>query len=101
MCYCKAGLQGKGHVFVSERVRIKEFMTNEPRKKPQRPQQTESGPQGSQGPQHGDGVGPDQEAHKHIGRMVKGFFDEVAREPVPDKFLELLKQLEAAEPRKR
>jgi hypothetical protein len=76
-------------------------MTNEPRKKPQRPQPSESGPHGGQGPQHGDGAGPDHEANRHIGRMLKGFYDEVAHEPVPDKFLELLKQLEAAEPRKR
>jgi hypothetical protein len=75
-------------------------MTNEPRKKPQRPQQSESGPQGGQGPQHEDGVDPDHEANKHIGRMLKGFYDGVAHQPVPDKFLELLKQLEAAEPRK-
>jgi hypothetical protein len=33
--------------------------------------------------------------------MLKATYDEVAHEPVPDKFLDLLKQLEAAEPRKR
>jgi hypothetical protein len=76
-------------------------MTNEPRKKPQRPQQTESGSEGGQGRQQEDGADRGHEAHKHIGRMLKGFYDEVAYEPVPDKFLELLKQLEAAEPRKR
>jgi hypothetical protein len=76
-------------------------MTNEPKKKPQRPQQTESGPRGDQGPQHEDWVGPDHDPKKHIGRMLKGYYDEYAREPVPEKFRELLKQLEAAEPRKR
>jgi hypothetical protein len=101
MCYCRVELQGKGHVFVSGRVRNQGFMTNEPRKRAQRPRQTETGPQVGQGPQQEDGVGPNHEAHKHIGRMLKGFYDEVAHEPVPDKFLELLKQLEAAEPRKR
>ncbi|HUF44530.1 MAG TPA: NepR family anti-sigma factor [Aestuariivirgaceae bacterium] len=43
----------------------------------------------------------DSQTRKHIGRMLKATYDEVAREPVPDKFLDLLKQLEAAEPRKR
>jgi hypothetical protein len=43
----------------------------------------------------------DGETRKHIGRMVKATYDEVAREPVPDKFLDLLKQLEASDTRKR
>jgi hypothetical protein len=43
----------------------------------------------------------DSQTRKHIGRMLKATYDEVAHEPVPDKFLDLLKQLEAAEPRKR
>jgi hypothetical protein len=33
--------------------------------------------------------------------MLKATYDEVAQEPVPDKFRDLLKQLEAAEPQKR
>jgi hypothetical protein len=52
------------------------------------------------GEQSGNGVGLDSETRRHIGRMLKATYDEVAREPVPDKFLDLLKQLEAAEPRK-
>ena len=48
----------------------------------------------------GNGKGLDGEAQKHIGRMLKATYEEIAHEPVPDKFLELLKQLEASEPRK-
>jgi len=54
-----------------------------------------------QKPPSGDGIGLDSQTRKHIGRMLKATYDEVAHEPVPDKFLDLLKQLEAAEPRKR
>jgi hypothetical protein len=68
-------------------------MTDDSRaKQPKRPQS---------GAQSGNGIGLDSETRKHIGRMLKATYDEVAHEPVPDKFLDLLKQLEAAEPRKR
>ncbi len=30
----------------------------------------------------------------HIGRQLRAAFDEVAREPIPDRFLQLLKDLE-------
>jgi hypothetical protein len=30
----------------------------------------------------------------HIGRQLRAVFDEVAREPVPERFLQLLKDLE-------
>lgn len=40
----------------------------------------------------------DQFSQGHIGRMLKAMYDEVAREPVPDKFVELLKRLESKEP---
>jgi hypothetical protein len=52
------------------------------------------------GDQQGNGKALDGEAQKHIGRMLKATYEEIAHEPVPDKFLELLKQLEASEPRK-
>lgn len=32
---------------------------------------------------------------KAIGSRLRAFYDEVAREPVPDRFLELLKRLDA------
>lgn len=60
-------------------------MTDEPKdKQPQRPPN-----------------GIDPETQRHIGRLLKATYDQVAQEPVPDKFLSLLQQLEAAEPRKR
>ena len=32
---------------------------------------------------------------KAIGSRLRAFYDEVAREPVPDRFVELLKRLDA------
>ena len=52
------------------------------------------------GQQSGNGKGLDGEAQKQIGRMLKATYDEIAHEPIPDKFRDLLKQLEASEPRK-
>lgn len=34
----------------------------------------------------------------HIGRRLRSIFDEVASQPVPDRFLELLDQLESGGP---
>lgn len=66
-------------------------MTDDSRdKKPKRQQQEDQG----------NGKGLDGETQKHIGRMLKATYEEIAHEPVPDKFVELLKQLEASEPRK-
>lgn len=58
-------------------------------------------PKRQQGGDKGNGKRLDGEAQKHIGRMLKATYDEIAHEPVPDKFLDLLKQLEALEPGKR
>jgi Anti-sigma factor NepR len=30
-----------------------------------------------------------------IGQRLRGFYDEIAKQPVPDRFLDLLKRLEA------
>lgn len=35
------------------------------------------------------------EIHDLIGQRLRSFYDEVATQPVPDRFLELLNQLEA------
>jgi hypothetical protein len=35
------------------------------------------------------------EVHDLIGQRLRSFYDEVATQPVPDRFVELLKQLEA------
>jgi hypothetical protein len=56
--------------------------------------------QPNRGQSQGNGKGLDGEAQKHIGRMLKATYEQIAHEPVPDKFLDLLKQLEASEPRK-
>lgn len=39
-----------------------------------------------------DGLPPSLQAH--IGRHLRAVFDEVAREPIPDRLLQLLKDLE-------
>ena len=71
-------------------------MTDDSRdKKPKKEQ-----PKRQQGGDQGNGKGLDGEAQKHIGRMLKATYEQIAHEPVPDKFLDLLKQLEASEPRK-
>jgi len=78
-------------------------MTDDSRdKKPKRQQPGDQGNLKVQGNGKGQGnvKSLDGEAQKHIGRMLKATYDEIAHEPVPDKFLELLKQLEASEPRK-
>ena len=36
-----------------------------------------------------------------IGERLRNFYDGVARQPVPDRFLDLLTQLEAASPPKK
>jgi len=38
------------------------------------------------------GLSPNLQAH--IGRHLRAVFDEVAREPIPDRLLQLLKDLE-------
>ncbi|MGE0213326.1 MAG: NepR family anti-sigma factor [Parvibaculaceae bacterium] len=43
----------------------------------------------------------DHESQAQIGRMLKAMYDEVADEQVPDKFVELLRQLEASESEKK
>ncbi|MGA8433253.1 MAG: NepR family anti-sigma factor [Methyloceanibacter sp.] len=43
-------------------------------------------------PSSEDGLSPNLQAH--IGRHLRAVFDEVAREPIPDRLLQLLKDLE-------
>jgi hypothetical protein len=49
-------------------------------------------------PGESQGVGPDNglslTLQAHIGRHVRAVFDEVAREPIPEHLLRLLKDLE-------
>ena len=37
--------------------------------------------------------------HEHVGRHLKALFDEVTSQPVPDKFIELLEELERKQER--
>jgi Anti-sigma factor NepR len=51
-------------------------------------------------PQDSEGVlgeGIDAKLQAKLGQTLKAMFDEVARAPVPDKFLDLLKQLDSRE----
>lgn len=36
-----------------------------------------------------------------IGRRLRSYYDEIAKQPVPDRFLDLLQQLESTEASKR
>ena len=48
---------------------------------------------GPTGPNKSDGLGTNSE----IGRKLKQYYDELVTDEVPDKFVDLLKQLEARE----
>jgi hypothetical protein len=41
----------------------------------------------------------DADIQRHIGRHLRAMFETVAAEPVPDRFVALLEQLEATGPR--
>ncbi len=43
-------------------------------------------------PEGAAGLGPELQAH--IGRQLRAVYDEVAQQPVPDRFLKLLDELE-------
>jgi hypothetical protein len=51
-----------------------------------------SRPEGTTRANRTEGLSPGLQAH--IGRHVRAVFDEVAREPVPERLLRLLKELE-------
>jgi hypothetical protein len=42
----------------------------------------------------------DPSVQKAIGNRLRAYYDSVAQEPVPDRFIELLKQLDEKEPRR-
>ena len=48
---------------------------------------------GSAGAERG-GSGPD--VHAYIGRQLRAVYDDVAKQPIPERFIELMKQLESA-----
>ena len=46
-------------------------------------------------PPHGNGGGSKPfPVHEHVGRRLKEMFDEVTTQPIPDKFVRLLEELE-------
>lgn len=57
------------------------------KRKPDR--KRERPPAGETGPAAGDFP-----IHEHIGRQLRGIFDEVVTQPVPEKFRQLLDELE-------
>ena len=48
-------------------------------------------------PHVGGGRGLDARSQEAIGRSLKAHYEDLVRAPVPDKFLEMLDRLEAAE----
>jgi hypothetical protein len=61
---------------------------------------TTAGPEMTMTEQAPDGISPegislDPVIQAHIGRELRALFDEIADEPVPDRFLVLLRSLEA------
>ncbi len=42
-------------------------------------------------------AGLEREVQTHLGRQLRALYDEVASQPVPDRFLKLLEQLEEKE----
>ncbi len=51
-------------------------------------------------PEAADSAGLDARLQAKIGQTLKAMFDEVAKAPVPDKFLDLLNKLEVQEKNK-
>jgi hypothetical protein len=45
--------------------------------------------------------GMDMSVERAIGSRLRAYYDEVAREPVPERFTELLKRLDAPESEKK
>lgn len=50
-----------------------------------------AGPQGEQ-----DGGRKSADFQAYIGRQLRAVYDDVAKQPVPDRFVELMKRLESA-----
>lgn len=49
------------------------------------------------GKKDGNAAGVDQDLQAHIGRKLKASYEDVLNQPIPDRFLELLAQLETKE----
>ena len=51
-----------------------------------------------EGPSRTTGRGKPFPVHEHVGRRLKEMFDEVTTQPIPDKFVKLLEELDKATP---
>lgn len=47
-----------------------------------------------EGPSRAAGGGKPFPVHEHVGRRLREMFDEVTTQPIPDKFVKLLAELE-------
>lgn len=60
---------------------------------PRQPADKDAPSHGGRG--HGGGADkPPFPVHEHVGRRLKEMFDEVTTQPIPDKFVKLLQELE-------
>jgi anti-sigma factor NepR-like protein len=60
---------------------------------PRQPADKDAPSHGGRG--HGGGAGkPPFPVHEHVGRRLKEMFDEVTTQPIPDKFVKPLQELE-------
>ncbi|MBN8994424.1 MAG: hypothetical protein J0H63_10285 [Rhizobiales bacterium] len=48
----------------------------------------------ARGKAKGGGQGTDSSVERAIGSRLRAYYDELAREPVPDRFVDLLKRLD-------
>ncbi len=59
-------------------------------------------PQGEAGARAGFGrrhqTSPGVDVQAYIGRQLRAVYDDVAKQPVPERFLDLMKQLEGVKP---
>ena len=51
----------------------------------------------SAGPGDPEQQPPAADVHAYIGRQLRAVYDDVAKQPIPDRFLELMRQLETAQ----
>ena len=61
---------------------------------------TDAGPSESGADAAGEGgrLGP-TDVQAYIGRQLRAVYDDVVKQPIPDRFLALMKQLEEQDPR--
>ncbi len=83
----------------SSRPLISKRDDNKPREGEADMERSEMMPQQT-GSEAADSAGLDARLQAKIGQTLKAMFDEVAKAPVPDKFLDLLNKLEVQEKNK-